>query len=492
VKKLKHKFLQGDYRQILVVTLLTILTILMVMRNPTDPDLGWHLRNGQDILKYGVPHGDLYSYTMSGYPWISHEWITDVLLYLGSKYWGLFALSTIFGCIVFLAYFITARIKKTSPGVALLAVMIAALVSISIFGVRPQMLTLLGVAITMWLLFKWRDNPKSNLIYWLIPLFLVWANLHGGFAAGLLLIGLFWVIELIKYCANHQHQSGLLTSKQLVQLLMVGLMAGLSTLINPYTWGIYDELLKTVFNEVVKNGISEWRPVNFQSIHAYNLIIYAAFLAILLIFNWRKVDITKLAIGATFLLISLSSWRHLPLFALVTLPLLIEMMNNMLPRDLKKYYYSLPMILGLIGLIIFIFLTNCLSIFRATSDETAFATSGFPYYAVQYIKTHYLPGNMFNEYNWGGYLIWKLPEKRVFIDGRMAIWKDEEHNVFADYINLGSNSKQIKEVLDKYKVAFALVYKNRTFKNYFLENNQKWHLVYEDSLAMIFQRTVDK
>src|SRR4030042_2875347 len=90
-----------DWRVNLFVMLAGAFTVLLAARPPLDPDLGWHLRNGQDVLLFGAPPGDLYSHTMAGYPWISHEWLTGALLYLGNTYWGLLALSIIFALITF-------------------------------------------------------------------------------------------------------------------------------------------------------------------------------------------------------------------------------------------------------------------------------------------------------------------------------------------------------------------------------------------------------
>ncbi|MFH1856275.1 MAG: hypothetical protein ABH836_03465, partial [Candidatus Omnitrophota bacterium] len=84
----KKSFFYSDWRGIIFIILTSILTIVVLMRPPWDPDMGWHIRNGQDILRWGVPHGDLFSYTMPGYPWVAHEWLTDVGFYLIYSHWG--------------------------------------------------------------------------------------------------------------------------------------------------------------------------------------------------------------------------------------------------------------------------------------------------------------------------------------------------------------------------------------------------------------------
>lgn len=472
----------------IAMILLTILTIAVVSRVHTDPDLGWHLRNGQDILKYGAPQGDYYSYTMSGYPWISHEWLTDIGLYLGSHYLGFVWLSVIFALIVFGAYLIASRISLIPWTTSLLTTLIAALVAMPIFGVRPQMITLLGVAITMWLLFRWRSRPQSNLIFGLIPIFLIWVNLHGGFAAGLLLIALFWFIELCKFLSRQQFSIDRVLSKgHLAKLAVVGCLAGIVTLANPYTWRVYEELFRTLSNNLVKQGISEWTQVDLVHSSGYNLLFFAILTTLLLVFSWRKVDKTKAIIAIVFFFISLSSWRHLPLFSLTALPLFSEMINLLMPRGMVSYLRSNIMLIGLgVVTVVTVFYGYSPIIRLAGSDRLFGQTGKYPYGAVEYLKQHPIKGNMFNEYNWGGYLIWKLPTKRVFIDGRMAIWTTAEQNIFKDYLKLDKSDPQTEDILKKYDIDFALVYKGRQFKDYYIRHSDQWGLVYSDDIAMIF------
>lgn len=463
------------------------------MRPPWDPDLGWHLRNGQDILKLGAPTGDLYSHTMPGYSWISHEWLTDVFLYLSNHYLGFVFLSILFALIVFAAYFISARVTKTRIESTLITVLIAALVAMPIVGIRPQMITLLGLALTLWILFKWRDNPASKVIYWLIPLMLLWVNLHGGFAAGLVLITIFGAIELVKCLlkkykvAKVSHQ--VISLSQFWQLVGVGIISLIVTFINPYTWRIYDELFRTVFNDLVMQGISEWLPVTLHSSTSYNLAIYTVLIVVLLAFSWRRVDSTKIWIGLFFFFIAISSWRNMPLFPLVTLPLLSEMIEILFPKGIYYHLRSGWAILLAITLLGYVGYDRYYTIIPVSTHEELFGVvHKYPYAAVQYIKANDLPGKMFNEYNWGGYLIWQLPEKKVFIDGRMAIWTTPTQNIFDEYLQLSRAEDTTSTILEKYQIDWVLVYKDKSFKNYFLSHSNQWELVYSDYLSLIFQR----
>ena len=485
--------LQIDWASYLFAAAATILTWLLVVRPPWDPDLGWHIRNGEDVWHWGAPRGDLYSHTMAGYPWVSHEWLTDSLMYLVDHYWGLVALSAIFATITVGAYLVAARVSRTRWESVGVSIIVAALVAMSIVGIRPQMLTLLGLAVTLWLLFRWRDDPKNKLIYWLPLVLLIWVNLHGSFAIGLFLMAVFGVIELIKYLLRRSNKFNIagrgLSLPELVQLIGVGVASFAVTFINPYTWRIYDELFRTIFNSAVRQGINEWLPVTFSHPSSYNLIIYTAFVMLLLVFSIRKVDSTKVWIGGIFLLLSISSWRNMPLFPLVTLPLLAEMIEVLAPRGISYYLRSGWVILILLGLVGYVGYDRYFAVIPLSTNEALMGSQqNYPYAAAQYIKQEQLPGRMFNEYNWGGYLIWKLPEKKVFIDGRMAIWQTKTQNVFRDYLTISHAESGALELLDRYGVDLVLTYTGGSLGQYLPAHADNWQLVYQDKLASIFTR----
>ncbi|MBN2585273.1 hypothetical protein JXA59_01310 [Patescibacteria group bacterium] len=481
-----------DWRGRLFMGLTLGLAFLLTIRPPWDPDLGWHLRNGGDILKFGVPRGDIYSHTMAGYPWISHEWLTDVLMYLTQHHLGLLALVVMFALIAVTAYLLAARVSSVNWGATILATFIAVLVAYPVVGVRPQLLTLLGLAIALWLLFRWRIAPANKLIYWLVPLMLLWVNLHGGFMAGLILIGTFGIGELGKIVVRRYWPKlnlSTLSPGQLWQLIGVGCLSVLVTLINPYTWRVYQEFFNTVFNQSVRTGILEWLPVNFSNSNGFNLLIYLILLLVFVLISWRRMDITKIFIGVAFFAIAISSWRNVPLFPLVTLPLLADAIAVLLPAGISYYTKSIWVILVLLIGIGYFGYDQYHTVLPPSLDLAVLAKiSKNPAGAVQYIKEHQLPGKLFNEYNWGGYLIWQLPEKQVFIDGRMAIWQTPNQNLFGEYQSLSTEDEPTTTILDRYGVGLALIYRQRPLEQYFLRHGDTWQLVYIDELSVLFRR----
>ena len=172
-----------------------------------DPDYPWHLRNGQYILENGIPELDPYSYSMPSFQYINHEWFTDVSLYRLHSSFGQIVTGFIFAAIG-LASLLLAIPQLTSGYTALL--LLSGLVVLPYFGIRPQVLSWLFTSLLVnYLLIK---RP------WLTPvLFLIWANLHGSFIFGLIILALFTLLSK-QYLRNIT----LLVISSLVTLIKIG------------------------------------------------------------------------------------------------------------------------------------------------------------------------------------------------------------------------------------------------------------------------------
>jgi len=164
--------------------------LAMTARPATDPDLWWHLRTGQWIMEAGhIPHVDPFSFTRAGSPWVSHEWLTEVVFYEIWKRSGEAGL-IIFSALVTTAGFMLLYLRSAArPQWAVAATTLGALAASPTWGVRPQMFTFALASLLLWLLERGEEQPR--VLFWIPPLFLLWLNLHAGFALGPVLIGAF-------------------------------------------------------------------------------------------------------------------------------------------------------------------------------------------------------------------------------------------------------------------------------------------------------------
>src|SRR6202521_5641889 len=168
----------------------------MTARPATDPDLWWHLRTGQLIVETGhVPHTDPFSFTRAGHAWVSHEWLSEVVLYELWKHGGAAAL-IVFSAIITTAGFMLLYLRCLLWGGAkhwaAAATVLGALASAPSWGVRPQMFTFTLASLLLCLLDSGNKSgdkkDRRRLLFWIPPLFLLWLNLHAGFALGLALL----------------------------------------------------------------------------------------------------------------------------------------------------------------------------------------------------------------------------------------------------------------------------------------------------------------
>lgn len=464
---------------------------------PGDPDMGWHLGSGRYLWTHLFPpHTDIFSWSMPNFPWIAHEWMTDRVMYALYRLGGLWPLIILFSLIIVSAFWLVTRMRQFIK-IQLSAVVgaaIALLVCWDIIGVRPQMLTLVGTAITLLILFAWRDSRRIQLLYWLPILFLVWANFHGGFLSGFAVIGIFIVGEAMRRVLAGPRPAKTLhltNWQELLRLGLIGIGGGfLATLINPYGWNIYREIYDTFSQPDILNRIAEWLPVSLQSVGSHNAIILGILLITLILINKFNFDFTKLALAITFFFFGVSSWRHLPLFALVSLPLLIEQLGPVVEHGLRELARKSWLLL-ILSLLVFGWGLNKIDVLKTTlaSPANFSQATGYPVLAMDYIKQHFSSDvRLVTEYGWGGYAIWQLPNYKVFIDGRMAIWRQNGWRIFDEYTKLLSlNSQNITQMTEKWRPEIILLPRGYPVNNALESNPAEWQLIYSDEVSLLWQ-----
>jgi len=180
-------------RQVFFIVLILCL-FLMTLRPIADPDFWWHLRTGQFIVQtHIIPHTDPFSYTKAGMPWITHEWLSEILIYALYRLGSYGSLIFIFSIIITGAFLLTyLRIPaETRPYVAGFVLLLGAVSTAPTWGVRPQMLSLFLASLFLLLLDHYQRDGKINFLIPLPLVMLLWVNMHAGYFLGLVLIGIY-------------------------------------------------------------------------------------------------------------------------------------------------------------------------------------------------------------------------------------------------------------------------------------------------------------
>jgi hypothetical protein len=456
----------------------------------SDPDGWWHLRTGQHIVETAsIPSADIFSGTRAGAEWVTHEWLTELLMYALYRLGGFGLLTIAFALIPTAAFWITYRRSEGRPFVAAFSTMLGAAAAYPVFGVRPQIISLFFVSIVLALVDSAEVRPNLRRLWWLVPLTVLWVNLHAGFALGIALIGLRIAGRLLDGWLLVEEEPVWRELKHLTGVLATCLLA---VVLNPSTTKLYGYPFETMFRQTEQLFIQEWQSPNFhlgmfQFFAALSLVTFA----VLILSKERLRPSTLLMLLATFYA-SLQAGRHIPIFALVAIPVLARHLTQMAAAH--EWFQGLLHSQTVVGRgqtlanSSFLFLMVVFAVATVgnrISDQRQTETAMFPRKAVDFIEASNLEGPIFNVYEWGGYLIWRLhPEVGPYIDGRPEIYGDAYVEEFLGVYTAGADWR---EVLDGAGVRTVLLRPGVAIGN-ILEDQPDWRKAFEDTVAVVFTR----
>ena len=480
-----------------------LLLVGLGMRPILDPDFGWHLRAGTDLLvrHFWPPKFDVYSYTMPDWSWVNHEWLTDGIIALIHNELGPLVLIILFALLIGGIFLLAASVEQVQLPYKILAALIGLLAALPITGVRMQMLTLLGMAWLLWTLYRYRRGELKHL--WYVPLiFVAWANLHGGFLIGLVILVVFWLCELIKYVVRHWqptwykklHITELtLNYRQLRHLGIIGLLSGVAPLLNPYGWGLYYDFYKLFTNPFAIKNIAEWQPVSLALNHpiALDFTLYLILFALVLLLTYRKIEPTRWVITGLFLYLSFLYWRNLPFFMIMSVGFLAEILQRHTDLAFKVISQNKWILVTATLIVSVIIGQRIIDVGGKVADPAkSFRAGGYPIDAIHWARNNIdkLGQRMFNEYDWGGFLIWQFPEQKVFVDGRMPFWKiGDRFPFFDEQYAMGAERGSIEMLETKYDVDWILIRPARPLA-IALTGQDNWMQVYRDDYAVIYHK----
>jgi hypothetical protein len=449
-----------------------------------DNDFGWHLLAGKEILvKHEVPQVANFSHTLPSAGWVDHEWLIDVASYLLYAKLGYIATSIFFAAIVMAVFMLLyfrrfGRFNKNVFWFVLIS-FLAYFASRYSLGVRMQEITLLGLVLELVIIDSFQKYRKAGTLFWLVPVFVVWSNLHAGFLVGLaIMFGWLALMLLMNFAKRWQSRLRCIDFAQAVPLngLAVffcwALLAAAATLVNPYGWRMYDFFF-SFGNTYYLTAISEWLPFYYfpqQPMVVLYLCLVAAALILLAVKAMNrsvdfKIDMWWLSLVLLFWLMSLKSRRHTPLLAVVSVPWLVDLFSKEFivanARELLEDK-RLKIAVSLAGLAIFSFAVFGFTKIRFTDQPFDYYCGYFPCEAVAKLKASTpAPARILNDFNWGGYLLWQWPGLPLFIDGRQPQHMYENRTILEEYHQFFKDG-QAKQYLDKHKIDLILLKKPRS------------------------------
>ncbi len=479
----------------LILSIALLLIFIIATRTPVDADMWWHLRSGEEMVMQGrILLEDIFSYTRYGSPWVNAFWLSDILTYLIFKMGGYFALG---GFVALMTVAIFGIVLKQMQGPAFLRALLlilAALTAAPILTPRPQLFSFLLLALLNYWLYSLKKGTPLFPIWWLIPLFAFWANLHGGYIWGILLLIATFAGEVLNHWFGDQKEkTDFLPARTLKKLFIFTILAIFAVLLNPNGFELWRLPFHTV--DVSLAAIQEWHSPDFHQI-SFHPMLWLLFLFILGLGNsGKKIDFSDLLKVLGFAYMTFYSQRNIAPYAIVLLPV----MSHHLALTWKNWTVSpagmraqrlrassasqeLPFKITrminrlIIILIVVVALGNLYILTRpAKIDES------YPHAAIRWIEENQPPGRLFNSYNWGGYLTWTLSEYPVFIDGRADLYGDE---IIGQWWQVAGGGEAAQQILDEWDIKLILLEPSwpviRELSQY------GWELYYEDELAVIY------
>ncbi|MCJ7717318.1 MAG: hypothetical protein MUO54_12480, partial [Anaerolineales bacterium] len=313
------------------VVVLLLLVLIIALRTPIDTDMWWHLRAGEESWKSQTVYlVDTLSYTRSGETWISHSWLTQVIMIGLYKLGEYRALSLWVGLTATLSMFL---VYLQMEGHALLKtsiVLFASFVSSVIWSPRPHIFSFLLLALTGYIVFRYKNSGKKQL-YWLAPIFIVWSNLHGVYILGTILIFSIIIGEIFDQVMGEKSDNSL-NWDEIGQLAIWGTIGFVLAAANPNGIKMWITPFQTVGITSLQNLINEWASPDFhQPIQQLFLVLlFGTFAAVGL--SKRRLAGSELLSITIFGILALTARRNFGPFALVAAPIFSKHLASLLPE----------------------------------------------------------------------------------------------------------------------------------------------------------------
>jgi len=505
------KGILGNDADTRITSLLWVITCILVILYGVQKiicfDIWWHLKTGEWIFKnYTIPYKDFFSYTFAGRDWIDFEWLFQIIIYPIYHIAGLPGLIVFKTCIIAVLIFFLFKHTNLLSGrkgwIAAFIVIVCLNVIKPRFMVRPQIVFLLFLCLYSYILNLYFIKGK-NYLYVLPILHILWVNIHGSFLLGIGLMLIYTSSHFASLSWSHRNDMKPVFKDRTLRILAIStLLLLLASFVSPYGYKTFTVPFATAMEQEAKKYIAEWISLSPRSLLIFlpDFTIWFKGLFIVGIFSFflRKENLKKVEhflIFALFSYMAFSHHRFIAAWGIVIGPIIAFNLSQILPlSDYRKrivHYmkWGPAFIVACLSFYIILFTGEYRRIGLGLTE------GNYPSGTVKFIKDHELRGNIFNQYGYGGFLIWHLyPQLRVFVDGRTPTVYDQDF--FWSYRQALNNEKIWKRLVEEYHIDMVHLKDNRMngymmFSKH-LDDDQDWILVAFDEVSTLYLKNVPK
>jgi hypothetical protein len=420
-------------RSLMVWTLYAIVIVVTVrpVGDPVlDPDIWWHLRVGQWVVEHAaVPAADPFSQPGLDKPWVAYSWLYEVVLYGLERGFGLAGIIVYrVGLSLAVVAALHAFIRRLEPRFLVATGLTAAatLAVAMLFSERPWLCTILFSTLTLHAVVRLRQSGTLPRWIWSLPLcYVLWANIHIQFVYGLFFLFVGCAAPLLDAWLGRGGPSDSAATPWTArwwQLIALSAACALATLVNPYHLRLYGVIVEYATQPGPFRFVSELRALEFRDITDWAMLGLTGLACFAL--GRRRVSAFEVILLASTALFAFRARRDLWFVVLADLFILATASSRQVREDerfsLTRQRWGLIAV-GLVALALLLAWGRDLS----PGGLQRRVAGVFPVKAARAVREGGYAGPLYNDFNWGGYLIWALPELPVAIDGRTNLHGDE-------------------------------------------------------------------
>ncbi len=477
---------------------LFLMIFFSALRVPLDSDFFWHIHAGAISISEKAPLlVDLFSFSRYGATWVNHSWLSEIIYYLIFHYFSYRGVMIFVAVIATLTMWLIYRRMKGSALLRSFVMIFTILISAVIWAPRPQLFTLLCFAILANLIDLFLNTKERKYALYILLLFLVWSNLHAGFSIGIAYLGLILAGRLIDGILIKEVNG--VDLKFILVLLGLIILSSVIVCLNPNGVNVWKVQFDTVSIRSLQNFIDEWASPNFHQISLQPYLWVWMLFVFLLAVGQTSFSVEQILPIVFFGALGFIAKRNFAPFAIVIFPPLSELIIAFYKSRIEKSWFFIeikkltkiknvePKLVVQKGInlcvvgVIFLFVMAKILYLGAPQIMEAYESNQYPAEAINYLSLNGFPdGNVLNPYEWGGYIAWKIPNLKIFVDGRTDLFGDK---IILDWLKMVNADEGWEVSLKDYEIHWVFLKPGTPLIKEL--SSRGWQTIYEDQQVNI-------